>query len=78
MRTRAVIPALVLAGALVATVGASARPQATNIQIRTVLSAAQEVPSPTGASIPGPSGHPARSYLPCVVPARARPAALAL
>ncbi len=49
MRTRALIPALALAGALVATVGASARPQATNIQIRTVLNAAQEVPSPTGA-----------------------------
>lgn len=49
MRTRALIPALALAGALVATVGASARPQATTIQIRTVLNAAQEVPSPTGA-----------------------------
>ena len=49
MRTRAFIPALALAGALVATVGASARPQATNIQLRTVLNAAQEVPSPTGA-----------------------------
>ncbi len=49
MRTRALIPALALGGALVATVGASARPQATNIQIRTVLNAAQEVPSPTGA-----------------------------
>lgn len=49
MRDRAVIPALALAGALIATVGASARPQATNIQIRTVLNAAQEVPSPAGA-----------------------------
>ena len=49
MRTRAFIPALALAGALVATVGASARPQATNIQLRTVMNAAQEVPSPTGA-----------------------------
>jgi hypothetical protein len=49
MRPRAVIPALALAGALVATVGASAGPQATIIQIRTVLNAAQEVPSPTGA-----------------------------
>ena len=49
MRTRAVIPALALAAALVATVGASARPQATTIQIRTVMNAAQEVPSPTGA-----------------------------
>jgi len=49
MRSRALIAALALAGALVATVGASARPQATDIQIRTVLNAAQEVPSPTGA-----------------------------
>ena len=49
MKTRAVIPALALAGALVAAVGASARPQATTIQIRTVLNAAQEVPSPNGA-----------------------------
>jgi len=49
MRTRALIPALALTTALVATVGASARPQATQIQIRTVLNAAQEVPSPTGA-----------------------------
>jgi CHRD domain-containing protein len=49
MKRRVVVPALVLAGALVATVGASARPQATSIQIRTVLNAAQEVPAPTGA-----------------------------
>src|SRR6188472_1458840 len=49
MKARAVIPALALAGALAATVGASARPQATSIQIRTVLNAGQEVPSPTGA-----------------------------
>ena len=49
MRLRALVPALALAVALVATVGASARPQATTIQIRTVLNAAQEVPSPTGA-----------------------------
>ena len=48
MKTRAVIPALALAGALVATVGASARPQATNIQIGTVLNAAKEVPPPKG------------------------------
>jgi Cu/Zn superoxide dismutase len=34
--------------ALVVTVGASARPQAQTIQIRTVMNAAQEVPSPTG------------------------------
>ena len=49
MRLRVLIPALALAAALVAAVGASARPQATSIQIRTVLNAAQEVPSPTGA-----------------------------
>ncbi|HEX4747322.1 MAG TPA: CHRD domain-containing protein [Gaiellaceae bacterium] len=49
MSTRALIPALALAGALVVTVGASARPQATTIQLGTVLDAAQEVPSPTGA-----------------------------
>jgi CHRD domain len=49
MRSRALIPAFALAFALVATAGASARPQATDIQIRTVLNAAQEVPSPTGA-----------------------------
>lgn len=49
MRLRALVPALALAVALVATVGASARPQATTVQIRTVLNAAQEVPSPTGA-----------------------------
>ena len=34
--------------ALVATVGASARPHANAIQLRTVLNAAQEVPAPTG------------------------------
>src|SRR6188768_2528702 len=50
MRLRAVVPAFALAGALVVTVGASARPQATSIQIRTVLNAAQEVPAPTGAT----------------------------
>jgi CHRD domain len=33
---------------LVATVGASAAPQANTIQLRTVLDAAQEVPAPTG------------------------------
>jgi hypothetical protein len=49
MRLRALVPALALAVALVATIGASARPQATTIQIRTVLNPAQEVPSPTGA-----------------------------
>jgi Cu/Zn superoxide dismutase len=34
--------------ALVATVGASARPQANTIQLRTVMNAAQEVPAPSG------------------------------
>ena len=42
-------PALLVVGiALVATLGASARPQATTIQVRTVMNAAQEVPAPTG------------------------------
>jgi CHRD domain-containing protein len=49
MRLRAFVPALALAAALVATVGASARPQATSIQIKTVMTAAQEVPSPSGS-----------------------------
>jgi hypothetical protein len=49
MRLRASVPAVALAAALVATVGASARPQATSIQIKTVMTAAQEVPSPTGS-----------------------------
>jgi Cu/Zn superoxide dismutase len=48
VRPRVLIPAVALAVALIATVGASARPQATSIQIRTVLNADQEVPSPTG------------------------------
>jgi Cu/Zn superoxide dismutase len=48
MRPIALVPALALAAALVATVGASARPEATSIRIQTVLNAAQEVPSPTG------------------------------
>jgi hypothetical protein len=34
--------------ALAATVGASARPQATTIQVRTVMNAKQEVPAPSG------------------------------
>jgi hypothetical protein len=34
--------------ALVTTVGASARPQANTIQLRTLMNAAQEVPAPTG------------------------------
>jgi Cu/Zn superoxide dismutase len=37
-----------LAIALVATVGAAARPQAQTIQLRTVMNAAQEVPAPSG------------------------------
>ena len=37
-----------LAITLVAAVGASARPQAQTIQLRTVMNAAQEVPAPTG------------------------------
>jgi Cu/Zn superoxide dismutase len=51
VKRRALVPgaALVALGiALVATVGASARPQAQTIQLRTVMNAAQEVPSPTG------------------------------
>jgi hypothetical protein len=38
----------VLTVALVATVGASARPQATSFEVRTSMSAAQEVPAPAG------------------------------
>ena len=49
MKLRVLVPALATAVALVAAVGASARTQATTIQIRTVMNAAQEVPSPTGA-----------------------------
>ena len=48
MRPTALIPAVALGIALVATVGASARPQATAIQVRTVMNAAQEVPAPSG------------------------------
>jgi hypothetical protein len=40
------IPAVALA--LVVTAGASARPEATSIQLRTVLNAQQEVPAPSG------------------------------
>ena len=39
---------VVLGVALFATVGASAKPQAMTIQLRTLLNAAQEVPAPTG------------------------------
>jgi len=49
VRPTPLIVALVLALTLFAVGGASARPQATSIQIGTVLNAAQEVPSPTGA-----------------------------
>jgi Cu/Zn superoxide dismutase len=48
VRPRVLIPAVALAVALIATVGASARPQAASIQIRTVINADQEVPAPTG------------------------------
>jgi Cu/Zn superoxide dismutase len=48
VRPSALVSALALVAALVVTVGASARPQAQTIQIRTVMKAAQEVPSPTG------------------------------
>jgi len=48
VRPTALIPALALGIALVATVGAAARPQAQAIQIRTVMNAAQEVPAPAG------------------------------
>ena len=49
MRHTPMTVALLLALTLFAVGGASASPQATSIQIRTVLNAAQEVPSPTGA-----------------------------
>lgn len=48
MRPTALTPVVALGIALAATVGASARPQATAIQVRTVLNAAQEVPAPGG------------------------------
>ncbi|HJR52776.1 MAG TPA: CHRD domain-containing protein, partial [Gemmatimonadota bacterium] len=48
MRPTALIPAVALGVALVATVSASARPQATAIQVRTVMNSAQEVPAPSG------------------------------
>ena len=48
MRPTALIPVVALGIALAATVGASARPQATAIQVRTVMNAAQEVPAPSG------------------------------
>jgi Cu/Zn superoxide dismutase len=48
VRRVTLVPAFALAAALVATVGASARPQAETIQVRTVMNAAQEAPAPTG------------------------------
>jgi CHRD domain len=48
VRPTALIPAIALGVALAATVGASARPQATAIQVRTLMNAAQEVPAPSG------------------------------
>ena len=48
MRPTVLIPAIALGIALAATVGASARPQATEIQVRTVMNAEQEVPAPSG------------------------------
>ena len=50
MRATTLIPALAIGIALVATVGAAARPQAQAIQIRTLplMNAAQEVPAPAG------------------------------
>jgi CHRD domain len=51
VRRSALLPGAILVAlgiALVATVGASARPQANTIQIRTVMNAANEVPAPTG------------------------------
>ena len=48
MRPTALIGFVTLAIALVVTVGASARPEASSIQLRTVMTADQEVPSPAG------------------------------
>jgi hypothetical protein len=48
LRPTALIGSLTLATALVVAVGASARPEASSIQLRTVLTADQEVPAPTG------------------------------
>ena len=46
MRGTAVIPAVAVA--LVVTAGATARPEATSIQLRTAMNAQQEVPAPSG------------------------------
>jgi hypothetical protein len=51
LRPKALMPAIALgalATTLVVTLGASARPTALSIQIRTVMNASQEVPAPTG------------------------------
>ena len=48
MKPTALIGFVTLAIALVVTVGASARPEASSIQLRTVMTADQEVPSPSG------------------------------
>ena len=61
MRPIALIPAVALAVALVATIGASARPQATAIQVGTVMNAAQEVPAPSG-DVSNARGDPMRSF----------------
>lgn len=48
MRPSALIPAIAVGIALAATAGASARPQAATIQVRTVMNGTQEVPAPSG------------------------------
>lgn len=48
VRPSAITILVALGVALVATVGASAKPQAMTIQLRTLMNAAQEVPAPTG------------------------------
>ena len=48
MKAAAVIGSTCLAIALAVTAGAAARPEASSITLRTVLSAGQEVPAPTG------------------------------
>jgi hypothetical protein len=56
LKPKALIPGFALAALgvlLIGTVGASARPAATSIQIRTLMNAAQEVPAPTGDTSTG-------------------------
>ena len=51
MRTSAIVTGAVVVGlgiALVVTVGAGARPEATTIQVRSVMASGPEVPAPTG------------------------------